>query len=314
MEKKKLLTEDSPLEKKFGLALATSFASPHVLAGEYLSKHIRGRQSLGLRRERVFNLKDKGERQTIKKIFRERLSQETQKILKKNYEKTTLFHIIETLQNFEIPILIADKSIELSKKMKKAISPFKENLLKALADIDSLLKNEIVIKDDESFKDILLRQKMIFEGIKSQFVPAKADEAVLTKLYDIYLDPLGFLGDSIRYYDDEQWMEKYMKLSLFVNLVGQPGRPYKIFWKGLQVIIYDLLTVNPPKTITHYVQWAKKLTAATINEFFERWKTPPTYPEGTPGYSATLIYKNYGPWSLPILTTKNIDNSLHSTR
>jgi hypothetical protein len=305
--------EKSKIGKKFDSAISPkSFSSPEALAAEYLSGHIRGRKSLKLRRERVFNPKDSDDFQWIKKTFEDRLSLETKETLRKNYENVTRWHITETLRNFEIPILIADKSIELSNEMKRPVQFLRENLLKGIKDIDSLLENEF-IKNDESFKDVLLERKRFYEKVLNRFKTVKADEALLTDLYDVFLDPFGSFSDDFFYYPDKEWFEKYIFSQFFLILQQRKGRPYKIFWKALQIIIYELLIVKSPETQKPYIQWAKKLTATIINEFFERWKTPPSYPEGTSGDSATFIYENYGPWNLPILRAKDIDNSLHSS-
>jgi hypothetical protein len=282
-----------------------------LLAKEYLNKHIKHRESLELPRERVFDHGDPSDFQWLKETFRQ-LSQETQGTLKTNYETATILHIAETITNFEAPLLIADKSIALSKEMNKATLPLRDLKKRISGDInaiDSLLKSDLIA---EPTKAILQEQKKSHEVLKNRFVEAETDEVGLAMLYDLFLDPFGSLSYFFRF-DDEQWFDKYVEALLLLVLKQHKGRPYKIFWKALQIIIFELLISIRPKTIAPYVQWAKELTATIINESYGRWRGPaPSYPEGTSGYSATLIYKNYGRWSLPILSAKDVDNAVHS--
>ena len=290
-----------------------SFNSPKTLADEYRIKHIQNRQSLGLPRERVLDLKALFDQESIEGTFKE-LSPETQRTLNENYSKQTIDNIVETIINFAMPLLIADKSISLSKDMNKFSLSLRKTISENKNAIDSLLKSFFL---DESLKDSLRTQKEKLEIINNVFEQKEMDEmdeGELSSLYDVLLDPSGGLGYFLlNYGEDEDWYKKYIVRCLFLVVKQRKGRPSKIFWKALQIIIYKCLTDNEPKTVSSYIEWAKGLTSTIINESYKRWRGEISYPEGTVGHFATLICKEYGPYNLPHLTAKDVDNSLHST-
>lgn len=293
--------------KKFSAAIQGSpISSPHALADQYRKKHIMDGKSIGLPREIKYDINDKLDKSVLKNAY-DRLSKKTREKLKSNYNRATIAEILEALMNFEAAILIADKSQELYKEMKKCSLSFRKKAVKDITNIDSLLENESIAK---STKDILLLEKKKLEIVRDKFKTVKTDEAGVTKLYDMFLDPMGRLHYLISYD-----IKEYVKTCFFTILEQKQGAPSKTYFKALQIIIYKLLAEDDkPLTVTHYIQWAKGLAATIINEFYERWiSPPPSYPEGTGGYSATVICKTYGIWRIPKLTAKNIDQALHAS-
>lgn len=280
-----------------------STSSPHSLVREYLKRHIKEGKSIGLPREIKYDLRDKIGRDTYKSILENaynRLSKTTQDEIKRNYDQATIKEILESLLNFESAILISEKVPILAKEIKE----WWLDINQASRDIDSLLKNKIIA---ESLKNTLRTQKEDLENFLNMSKKVKLNPIQLTKLYDMLLDPMG-LSYFFRYDFDI-----ILNGILFLIPQQQKGRPSIVFFKALQIIIHKLLTIKPPLKITRHVVWAKKLTAIIINDFFARWRDPSFYANAASDSGVGVLSKNVGPWKLPELTAKDIDNSLHSS-
>lgn len=300
--------EKEAVKEKTDIALkGSSFSSPRSLAREYLKKHIRESKDLGLPKERKYDINDELDKSALKNTY-DRLSKKTREKLELNYNHTTIAEILEALGNFESIILISCNVPKLADVMKKDSLRKKKEIGKAIRLIDLLMKNTL-IADIKPLKENLLIVRKALEKNMKKFKTVKINGIGLAKLYDMLLDPMS--TSYFLLYDIDP--ETYVKEILFLIPEQQKGRPSKIFLKALQIIIYKLLTLEPPKTKRQYIQWAKELTATIIEDFFARWKYPSFYAGAAPDSGVGSLYKTFGPWKLPKLTAKDVDTALHST-
>jgi hypothetical protein len=209
-----------------------------------------------------------------------KFSKQTANLLKTNYSPSVIKIILQALADFSIAI---DFSMKKPKGNRNCLALSSKQLYtkQAKACDDLLLFSFLTLTETE---------KNTIETIK------KRTEGYLKEIKKVSIDPvkefelqmsssMGLLSP----YDPVEW-SKAFRIVLHSNLIvkKQKGRPKDIFFKALQIVIYKYLVLDRPRNVSRYKEWAKKLTASIINEF----------------------YKDKG---LPNLTTKDIDNALHSS-
>ncbi len=248
-----------------------------------------------------------------------RLSRKTCILLKENYSPSIMVAIIETLIDFESAII----SSKAAKKMlhdEKNASKLKKQYEQNLEACKTLLKNRSLNKS--AFEEIIKIQrdsKQELESIREVEIDSIKAQAFYI-LKNTFRPKISFKYSPNRenwtaedYKKEIEYMEKLRKgavegpkkynldrfdfnsawheilQSEFDKLIfKQPqSRPKDIFFKTLQIIIYEFLTFNKPKKVSKYKKWAMELSANIINE----------------AYMDNRLKK---------LTWKDIDNALHS--
>lgn len=229
----------------------------------------------------VFILVDKRFKSTVKEAFK-KLSQKTRQQLRDNYDDVTISHILEAIVNFEYAILNERQSRDFLRTINALSRDLKKRCSNSIEAIDSLLKNAFLT---ESGKSIFQEMKKGYQTILEGFKQIKTNPANMTNLYR----GLSACSRGAKYaYEPRQWLNEYITECCKVTLLQEQGRPQKIFFNTLLIVIYKWLTeFEKPKKRTRYVEWAKALTADIVNE----------------------SYKNKG---LQEITAKDVDNALSS--
>ncbi|MEW6714946.1 MAG: hypothetical protein AB1306_07655, partial [Nitrospirota bacterium] len=209
----------------------------------------------------------------------ETLSKETKKKLLKNYNGSIGKDVMTAILDFEGVI-----SCEFSKKkhfLMKDSDPktkYKKIIAACSTIINNVSLNTLQIKMLESIK----------RGHEEML--SQRQNSVLTPLMEAQLNALsassfcnGTKSFNERIVDLHNFSDAfYSEINNFVFKLPK-GRPQKLFFKTLQIVIYKILIEGK-----HKKNWTMKLTAS-------------------------IIYEAYKDLNLPKLTAKDIDNSLHSS-
>lgn len=208
-----------------------------------------------------------------------KFSPQTAKLLKENYPVTVIKRSIQALDDFSIAI---DFSLNKKSRTNRLPKFFKKIYSEQVEACNTLLSTAFLTLTEKNTIELIKRTAEL--GLKEikeiKLDPVKEFELEWGLAYA--MNPLSPDNNPTKYY--EEWNKAISKLILR----KEKGRPKDIFFKTLQIVIYTFLTESKPKKVKSYKQWAQKLTASIINEF----------------------YKDKG---LPNLAPKDIDNALHSS-
>ena len=180
-----------------------------------------------------------------------RLSQETLKAIKDNYNTEVLYKII--------PLLI-DASLYINPKKlnSEASKAFQKRLKEAIKGCDTLLLNGLLSD----------RQRQDIEAIK------RLHEAGLNSIKHIKVDSIreAIISNaettSLLNCDPELWTSAYNSIMQRTIIERKKGRPENIALKKCIKKIYKLLTKDRPTRQDTYKEFAKQLTANILNEVF----------------------------------------------
>ena len=216
---------------------------------------------------------------SIKEVS-DKISKDTLKDIKENYDKKTVNKILEALLDFE-PFLKGSPVSVVSPELKRFyLSHMKtqrniinaiEFLLKSanLSDSEKKMLQRIKTRHQDSLKQSSQVKKVVIDPVKEALLNVEARAANGTLLTG--LNPSGTM-DFI--------MQCNFPKTIFIKPTGRPKK--KIFLNALVIVIYSLL-----KNDNTQVKWRYCLTANIINQYF-----------GLTGKEA--------------LNSKGIDNALHS--
>ena len=209
-----------------------------------------------------------------RKKMLKKLSSLTAKDLHDNYSDAATTSVMDAIIDFQV---FVDLSAEVNDLLWRLTDARKE----IPKDARSVIKaTEVILKKGALTEE----ERRLIEGIN------KRKESILENLPEELIDPVCVVLLCRRAlrdmpYESEDLYEDYMSILASTAFPRPQGRHKDIFFKALQVIIYELLTKNGPKNRKRYIEWSKDLTARIINE----------------------CYAGKGLWKL---SKKDVDNSL----
>jgi hypothetical protein len=217
----------------------------------------------------------------LKKYFH-RLSLETQKTLRENYEAATIELIIRAIIDFEIPVVSAAPAKKLFNGVIEAMKEANRERKEIIKACKCLLAKVFLTQAETE----------VLGGLRNRFETPNEqvylDPIKEVELANINFDNLIKTNPATSPLFQQKWFLDWLSEMLKFEFKRPRGASKNIYFKALQVVIYKLLTIEPPKKIKRYLRWAETLTANIINE----------------------CYKGKG---LSKLTAKDINNALHSS-
>jgi len=242
-------------------------------------------------------LKDvcKVELETSLKSCVDQLSKKTRKQLEDNYDFSTTKKVLESIVDFETPIIFSIMAKDIVNKFIKIANDWrkkeKTDFIKAchiLACVPlSNYEREIIqaikhrLKSPTYIEMTPLKEMEMYKCLfpLTPFPSPKTPEETLPSLFDWFsMRPQKLDPESLVYV-------------LQFNYKRKRGCPRDIFFVALQMVIYTLLALeNQPKKIKEHgcKKWAQKLSFRIIKESYKRW----------------IKY-------LPKLTEKSINNAIY---